>query len=104
MTDRDAADGGESNAAGESTGVRCWLVERTLDDRNLVTLVYATPEGDRYLRRERNAASLRAGDAPTAAIEADPESLEPVEDGSTRERYATEATRVAAAHDPDDPI
>ena len=94
MTDSDAADG----------TVRCWLVERTFDDRNLVTLVYATPDGDRYQRKERSANSLGGDDAATAAIDADPTDLEPVPDAETRERYATEAARVAESADPDDPI
>lgn len=84
--------------------VRCWLVERTFDDRNLVTLVYATPAGDRYQRRERSATALASGPAVTAAVDVSPGDLEPVTDEATRERYAAEAERVADAYDPDDPI
>ena len=88
----------------ESESVRCWLVERTFDDRNLVTLVYATPDGERYQRHERSANSLRAGSPPTAAVDCRPAKLEPVEDADTRERYATEAARLMDAHDPDDTV
>lgn len=86
----------------EST-VRCWLVERTFDDRNLVTTVYATPDGSRYRQRERSASALRRSPA-TAAIEIDEDELEPVTDAETRERYAAEATRTADQYDPDDRI
>ncbi|WP_290809922.1 hypothetical protein [Halovivax sp.] len=84
--------------------VRCWLVERTVDDRNLVTLVYATPDGSRYQRRERNANALRAGSAPTAAVPIDTGDLQPVDDPETRERYAAEADRTAERYEPDEAI
>ena len=36
-------------------GVEVWLVERTYsdDEQNLVVLTYATPDGERYFRKER---------------------------------------------------
>lgn len=83
---------------------QCWLVERTFDDRNLVTLVYATPDGSRYQRRERSATSLDAGAPVTAGAEIPADELEPVTDEATRERYAAEAERTADQYDPDDPI
>ncbi len=82
--------------------VQCWLVERTFDDRNLVTIVYATPDGRRYQQRERSATALRTGSPVTAAAEIPADELEAVPDEETRERYATEAERVAAQYDPDD--
>ncbi|WP_148680579.1 hypothetical protein [Halovivax ruber] len=84
--------------------VRCWLVERTFDDRNLVTLVYATPDGERYQRKERSATSLQGDNAATAAVDIEVADLEPVPDPETRERYATEASRVAESTDPDELI
>ena len=84
--------------------VRCWLVERDFDSRNIVTLVYATPDGSRYQQRERSSAALRSGPDVTAAVEVDEDELEPVSDDETRERYATEAERTAEQYDPDDPI
>ncbi|MFC4548732.1 MULTISPECIES: hypothetical protein [Halorussus] len=85
--------------------VRLWLVERTYTDRDLVVLVYATPDGERYLQQERAAAIVRRGDSEvTAAIDADPERLKPTEDDETRERYATEAARMAEQNDPDDAV
>ncbi len=85
-------------------GVQCWLVERTFDDRNLVTTVYATPDGDRFHRRERSAAAMRAGDEVTAGTRISEDDLETVTDDDRRKRYAEEAARVAADHASDEPI
>lgn len=79
-----------------------WLVERTYTDRDLVVLVYATPDGRRSLRKEL-ASTMLARTTVTAAVEAEPSDLGAVEPG-TRERYAAEVRRVRADHDPDDPI
>ncbi|MFC6716195.1 hypothetical protein ACFQGT_08200 [Natrialbaceae archaeon GCM10025810] len=84
--------------------VRCWLVERDVDQRNLVTLVYATPDGTRYQQRERSPNALRQGVGVTAAVEVDEDDLEPVTDEETRERYAAEVDRTAAQYDPDELI
>ncbi|WP_222915933.1 hypothetical protein [Natrinema sp. SYSU A 869] len=84
--------------------VQCWLAERTFDDRNLVTIVYATPDGSRYQQRERSSTSLQTGAAVTAATEIPDDELEPVSDEETRERYAQEVDRTAERYDPDDPI
>ncbi|USZ70810.1 hypothetical protein [Natronosalvus halobius] len=85
-----------------SDAVRCWLVERTFDDRNLVTLVYAMSNGERYQRRERSATALRRGPPVPAAKRIDASELAPVPDEDTRERYAEEASRVADEYAPDD--
>lgn len=82
---------------------RLWLVERTYTDRDLVVLVYATPDGE-WKRRKELASTMLQRTTVTAAIEADADDLEPVDDEATRERYATEVERVRADHDPDDPI
>jgi hypothetical protein len=82
---------------------RLWLVERTYTDRDLVVLIYATPDGTEQLRKEL-ASTMLQRTTVTAAIEADPEDLDPVDDEETRERYATEVERVREDHDPDDPI
>lgn len=84
--------------------VRVWLVERSFDDRNLVTLVYATPDGRRYQQRERSATSLRTGSTVTAADDVDPSDLESVDDDETRERYAAEVDRTRSQYEPGDPI
>jgi hypothetical protein len=84
--------------------VRLWLVERDYDDQNLVTLVYATPDGERYHQREQSAHLLSQGDGVTAAINADPGDLAAVGDEATRERYASEAERMRERHDPGDSV
>ncbi|MXV62642.1 hypothetical protein GS429_11310 [Natronorubrum sp. JWXQ-INN-674] len=84
--------------------VRCWLVERTFDDRNLVTIVYATPDGSRYQQRERSSTSLQTGSPVTAAVDVPEDELEPVSDEATRDRYATEVERTAEQYNPDERI
>ena len=84
--------------------LRCWLVERSsFGDERMVTLVYATPEGDRQLTKQLST-NLLLRTAVTAARDVDPERLEPVADERTRERYAAEATRMADSHDPDEEV
>ena len=80
----------------------CWLVEREFDDKGMVRLVYATPDGSRRLLRERSAARLR--DDVTAGIDVDEERLDPVEDPDRRERYTKEAEHVAERHHPEDAV
>ncbi|WP_135852426.1 hypothetical protein [Halorussus salinus] len=82
---------------------RLWLVERTYTDKGLVSLVYATTDGERYLQKQRSMNMLNHVDV-TAAVEADPDSLDAVEEAETREQYAGEATRMADEHDPDDAV
>lgn len=82
---------------------RLWLVERTYTDRDLVVLIYATPDGTRQ-RRKEFASTMLQRTTITAAIEAEPDQLDAVEDAETRKRYVTEVERVRENHDPDDPI
>mgnify|MGYP000209318065 CR=1 FL=1 len=83
--------------------VRCWLVERDYFDEDLITLVYATPDGQRHVTQQLSSALL-AKKPPTAAKDVDPDRLEPVSDPDDRERYATEAARMAGRHDPDERV
>ena len=85
--------------------VRVWLVERTYsdDEQNIVILVYATPDGDRYLRKERALTSFGDRRDTTAALDAAPKNLGET-DEEKREQYAAEAERMAAQHDPEDLI
>jgi hypothetical protein len=94
------ADGGTV----EDRSVRVWLVERTYsdDEQNLIILVYATPDGSRYLRKERALTSFTDERDTTAAIDADPENLGRIDDPEEREQYAAEASRMAANNAPDD--
>ncbi|WP_318570142.1 hypothetical protein [Salinigranum marinum] len=86
--------------------VRVWLVERTYsdDEQNVIILVYATPDGERYYRKERALVSFTDRRDTTAAVDVGPESLGRVDDEETRERYAAEAGRMRAAHDPADVV
>jgi len=84
--------------------VRCWLVERSsFGDERMVTLVYAPPAGDRKLTKQLSPNLLRRKRV-TAAEDVEPDRLEPVTDSETRERYATEAARMADTHDPDEEV
>ena len=81
--------------------VQCWLVERSsFGDERMVTLVYATPSGDRHVKQQLSPNLLR-NKRVTAAMDVEADRLEPVTDDDTRERYATEAQRMADQHDPD---
>ena len=90
----------------ESETVRMWLVERTYsdDEQNMVILTYATVDGKRYFRKERALTSFSDVRDTTAAVDADPANIGEVDDPTDRERYATEAERMARVHDPDDLI
>ncbi|WP_129114104.1 hypothetical protein [Halegenticoccus tardaugens] len=84
--------------------VRLWLVERSYDDRNLITLVYATPDGERMLRKEQAATIMRQrGASVTAAVDAEPAALDAVPE-EDRDRYAEEAARTAAGYEPGEEV
>ena len=83
---------------------RVWLVDRDVDSRNLVTMTYATPDGERAFTRQAALDSLARRDAPTAAVDVEDDRLDPVDDAETAERYAAEAERVATSNDPDDVV
>ena len=87
----------------ETDDVRVWLVERGYDNRDLIVLKYATPEGDRVFRKELASQAVDL-DTVTAARDVAPENLESVDETDVRERFAAEAARMADEHDPDDTI
>lgn len=91
----------DADEASDGDDVRVWLVERTYSDRDLLTLVYATSDGERYLQKER---AGRLGGETTAAIEVDTDRLSTVGDDQTQERYAEEAVRMQEKHEPDDTV
>lgn len=82
---------------------RLWLVERSYDDRNLISFVYATVDGQYQLRKELSMTLLQQRGPQTAAIEVDDDELNAV-DENDQERFATEAQKMAAEHEPDDEI
>jgi hypothetical protein len=90
----------------DDESVRVWLVERTYsdDEQNVIILTYATPDGERYFRKERALTSVSGDRETTAAVEVSPDNLGRVTDPDRRDRYATEATRMAETNDPDETI
>jgi hypothetical protein len=100
-----ATDSGDEDGTEDGDPVRVWLVERTYsdDEQNIIILIYATPDGRRYYRKERALTSFTDVRDTTAAVDVDPDNLGSVE-SQKREQYATEAQRMAETHDPDDVI
>lgn len=90
----------------DTNSVRVWLVERSYSDDkpNLIILVYATPDGDRYFRKERALTGFTDARGTTAARDVDPDDLGSVDEETLQQQYAAEATRMANVHDPDDPM
>lgn len=86
--------------------VRVWLVERTYsdDEQNLIILIYATPDGEQYFRKERALTSFSDVRNTTAAIDVDSDDLGQVDDPDQQEQYAAEARRMRDNHDPDEAI
>ncbi|MFT4880762.1 MAG: hypothetical protein ACI9HI_000759 [Salinirussus sp.] len=84
---------------------RVWLVERTYsdDEQNLIILTYATLDGERYYRKERALTSFTDTRDTTAAVDVTPDNLGRTEPDRV-EQYATEAKRMAEAHDPEDTV
>jgi hypothetical protein len=106
-TRRSGADDDVSDGDDTDDRVRVWLVERTYsdDELNLVILVYATEDGRYYHRRERALTSFTGPARETkASFEVSLDGLGSVDDPSDRERYAAEASRMAARYAPDDSI
>ncbi len=95
MIDSDDGDGDDDTE-------RVWLVERSYDDGGMVTLVYATPDGERQYRTQFSAAYIESRSV-TAAREVDAGELTSTDDGD-RGRYRQEVDRVRDRHDPDDEV
>ena len=101
----DAAEDEGGDARDDDGTTRVWLVERTYsdDEQNIIILVYATTDGEQYLRKERALTSFGDRRDTTAAIDADPDSLGRT-DPEDCDQYAAEAKRMADRHEPDDLI
>jgi hypothetical protein len=84
---------------------RLWLVERSYDDRNLISFVYATTDGTQQLRKELSATLLKQRNEPiTAAIDIEDDDELSEVDPDEQDRYASEAQSVAKEYEPDEPI
>jgi hypothetical protein len=97
-------DSDETSEEGETETIRVWMVERGYTNRDLITLVYATPDGKRALHNERAAATMGRGSGVSAARDVDSERLSPVTEEETVERYRQEAKRTIEGYDPDETI
>ncbi|EMA66127.1 hypothetical protein C461_13183 [Halorubrum aidingense JCM 13560] len=82
---------------------RVWLVDRQFDSKGLVRLTYATEDGERMHTKELAEQRLVTGNGITAGRDVDDTALgeSPADD---IERFAAEASRMAAEHDPDDVV
>lgn len=80
--------------------IRCWLVERSLEDGRVLTLTYATPDGTQSVTRQRSIAG--ADDGVPAAVQIEAATLHPVENEEQVDRYREEVARVRDRHAPDD--
>ncbi|RXK51717.1 hypothetical protein [Halorientalis pallida] len=99
---------GDDPTEGEGPTEQVWMVERTFsaDSPHILVVIYATLDGSRYLRKERafNRFGATPGPEVTAAITVPADRLEPVDEPGDRDRYASEAARMADRHDPDDAV
>ncbi len=82
--------------------VQVWLVERDYTDKGLVNLVYATTDGERYLRRQLSEALLMRTDV-TAGRDVESDRLE-LTDEDMRDQYRSEASRMAEKHEPGETV
>ena len=80
-----------------------WLVDRQFDSKGLVRLTYATTDGERVHIKELAEQRLVTGGGVTAGRDVDENALGETEPENV-ERFAAEATRMAAEHDPEDVI
>ena len=70
-----------------------WMAERTYArDEHSIVITFATPDGERYPRKNRTNRVLV--EPTTAALSVATDRLEPVEDPEVREQYDAEATRM----------
>ncbi len=80
-----------------------WLVDRQFDSKGLVRLTYATTDGARIYTRELAERRLVMGGSVTTGRDVADEYLGAAPDEEV-ERFAREASRMAADHDPDDEV
>lgn len=80
-----------------------WLVDREFDSKGLVRLTYATEDGKRIHTKEVAEQRLFMGNGITAARDVEETAIGETPDDEV-ERFATEASKMAAKHDPDDVV
>ena len=79
-----------------------WLVEREYTDKGVVNLVYATEDGTQYFRKQLSQQLLARTEVTAGRTVETGKLAETHEDD--RERFASEARRMAEKHDPDDAV
>lgn len=82
--------------------VQCWLVKRDFWDEDLITLVYATEDGQLHHQRQLSGAMLYEIEV-TAGKRFQRSELEPTPPDD-QQQYKQEATRMAQQHDPADTV
>lgn len=80
-----------------------WLVDRQFDTKGLVRLTYATEDGKQVHTKELAEQRLVTGNGVTAGRDVKENALGETE-AEDVDRFAAEASRMAAEHDPDDTI
>ncbi|MES3162192.1 MAG: hypothetical protein PPP55_11595 [Halorubrum sp.] len=80
-----------------------WLVDRQFDSKGLVRLTYATEDGERVHTKELAERRLVMGDGVAAGRDVEESALGEAAPDDI-ERFATEASRMAADHDLDDTV
>ncbi|WP_066412587.1 hypothetical protein [Halorubrum aethiopicum] len=80
-----------------------WLVDRQFDSKGLVRLTYATEDGERVHTKELAEQRLVTGGGVTAGRDVDEDALGEAPPEEV-ERFAAEASRMAAEHDLDDTV
>ncbi|MBP1922623.1 hypothetical protein J2751_001636 [Halorubrum alkaliphilum] len=80
-----------------------WLVDRQFDSKGLVRLTYATEDGERVHTKELAEQRLVTGGGVTAGRDVDASALGET-DPEEIERFAAEASRMAAEHALDDTV
>ena len=83
--------------------VRVWLVDRRFDSKGLVRLTYATEDGERMHTKELAERRLVMGDGVTAGRDVDETALGEAP-ADEIERFAAEASRMAADHNLDETV
>lgn len=92
----------DTGTDGDTETERVWLVEREYTDKGMVTIVYASTDGERHLQRQLSERMLMRSDV-TAGNDVEVGRLEPTPD-SERDRYAAEASRMAEKYQRDDAV
>jgi len=81
-----------------------WVVERSYGrGEDIVTLVYATPDGSRVLQKQLSFRLVRRKEI-TAAKEVEKERLETVASEADQQQYADEVERVRERYEPDEEV